>query len=140
MLKEFREFASKGNMVDLAVGVIIGAAFGAMITSLVNDIISPIIGIVTGGIDFSRLYIQMTGESQDTLEAAQEAGAVLAYGNFITVIINFVIVAFILFLIVRAMNRMRRKQEATPEAAPTAPPNDEVLLGEIRDLLKAQAR
>lgn len=140
MFKEFREFASKGNMVDLAVGVIIGAAFGAMITSLVNDIISPIIGIMTGGIDFSRLYIQLTGESQDTLEAAQEAGATLAYGNFITVIINFVIVAFILFLIIRAMNRMRRKQEAAPEAAPTPPPNDEVLLGEIRDLLKAQTK
>jgi len=139
MLKEFREFAMKGNMVDLAVGVIIGAAFGALVTSLVNDIFTPIIGLITGGTDFSQLYWQLSGEEQDTLEAAQAAGATIAYGNFINVLISFLITAWILFLIVRAMNRLRRKQEEAPPEAPPIP-NDEVLLSEIRDLLKSQAK
>ncbi len=139
MLKEFREFAMKGNMVDLAIGVIIGAAFGALVNSLVQDIFTPILGWIFGGADFSNLYIQLSGEHQDTLAAAQEAGATIAYGNFINVLISFLIVAWVLFLFVKAMNRMRRKQaEAPPEAPPL--PNDEVLLAEIRDLLKAQAK
>lgn len=135
MLKEFREFAVKGNMVDLAVGVIIGAAFGGLVTSLVQDIVSPVIGLVTGGIDFSNLYLQMTGEPQDTLEAAREAGATIAYGNFLTLVINFLIVAWVLFLIVRMMNRMRRREEVVAPPPPT-PPREEALLTEIRDLLK----
>lgn len=137
MLKEFREFAIKGNMVDLAIGVIIGAAFGALVNSLVQDIFTPIIGWITGGTDFSNMFIQLSGEKQDTLAAAQEAGATIAYGNFINVLISFLITAWVLFLLVRAMNRMRRKQEEAP-AAPAAPPKEEVLLTEIRDLLKAQ--
>ena len=137
MLKEFREFAMKGSVVDLAIGVIIGAAFGALVNSLVADIFTPIIGWIFGGADFSNLFIQLSGEPQDTLTAAQEAGATIAYGNFINVLISFLIIAWILFLLVRGMNRLRRKQEEAP-AAPPEPPKEEVLLGEIRDLLKAQ--
>ena len=135
MLKEFREFALRGNVVDLAVGVIIGVAFGAIVTSLVQDVFSPIIGLITGGTDFSNLYWQMRGEPADTLADAQAAGATLAYGKFITALINFIIVAFILFLIVKAMNRMKRQQPAAPPAPPT-PTKEEALLTEIRDLLK----
>lgn len=132
MLKEFKEFALKGSLVDLAVAFIIGAAFSGLVQSVVNDIIMPIVGLVTGGADFSELYIQLAGEPQPTLEQAREAGATLAYGNFITLVINFLIVAWILFLIVKAMNRMKRKEEAAP---PSAPPREEVLLEEIRDLI-----
>ncbi len=139
MLKEFREFAMKGNMVDLAIGVIIGAAFGALVNSLVQDIFTPILGWIFGGADFSNLFIQLSGDKQDTLAAAQEAGATIAYGNFINVLISFLIVAWVLFLFIKAMNRMRRKEEAAP-AAPPAPPKEEVLLTEIRDLLKVQAK
>jgi large conductance mechanosensitive channel len=139
MLKEFREFAMKGNMVDLAIGVIIGAAFGALVSSLVQDIFTPIIGWILGGTDFSNLFIQLAGEQQDTLAAAQEAGATIAYGNFINVLISFLITAWILFLIVKGMNRLRRRQEEAPAEEPKAPPQ-EVLLSEIRDLLKAQAK
>lgn len=139
MLKEFREFALKGSVVDLAIGVIIGAAFGALVNSLVQDIFTPIIGWILGGTDFSNLFIQLSGEQQDTLAAAQEAGATIAYGNFINVVISFLIIAWVLFLVVRGMNRMRRKQEEAPPEAPPIP-NDEVLLAEIRDLLKAQGK
>jgi large conductance mechanosensitive channel len=139
MLKEFREFAMKGNMVDLAIGVIIGVAFGALVNSLVQDIFTPIIGWITGGTDFSNLFIQLSGERQDTLAAAQEAGATIAYGSFINVLISFLITAWVLFIIVRAMNRLRRQKEEAP-AAPPAPPKEELLLGEIRDILKAQAK
>ena len=134
MLKEFKEFALKGNMVDLAVGVIIGGAFGGLVNSLVADIIMPIIGLVTGGLDFSQLFIQLSGAPAATLDAAREAGATLAYGNFITLVINFLIIAFALFLVVKAMNSMKRKEEAAP--APAEPPADVALLQEIRDLLK----
>ena len=134
MLKEFKEFALKGNMVDLAVGVIIGGAFGGLVNSLVADIIMPIIGLVTGGLDFSQLFIQLSGAPAATLDAAREAGATLAYGNFITLVINFLIIAFALFLVVKAMNSMKRKEEAAP--APAEPPADVVPLQEIRDLLK----
>jgi len=134
MLKEFREFALKGNLVDLAVAFIIGAAFSGLVQSLVNDIVMPIIGLITGGIDFSEMYIQMSGEPQPTLALAREAGATLAYGNFITLVINFLIVAWVLFLIVKAMNQLKREKAAEPEP-PKAPSREEVLLEEIRDLL-----
>jgi large conductance mechanosensitive channel len=134
MLKEFREFAVKGNMVDLAIGVIIGAAFGGLVKSVVDDLLMPVIGLFTGGADFSQLYIQMSGEPQPTLDQAREAGATLAYGNFITLLINFLIVAWVLFFVVRAMNRLKRQPPPAP-ATPPAPSREEVLLGEIRDLL-----
>jgi large conductance mechanosensitive channel len=133
MLKEFKEFALKGNMVDLAIGVIIGGAFGGLVNSIVADILMPIIGLVTGGIDFSNMFIQLAGTPATTLAAAKEAGSTLAYGNFLTLLINFLIVAWVLFMVVKAMNRMKK---AEPAAAPAAPPADVVLLGEIRDLLK----
>ncbi|MGD9740819.1 MAG: large conductance mechanosensitive channel protein MscL [Bauldia sp.] len=139
MLKEFREFALKGNVVDLAIGVIIGAAFGGLVTSVVQDIFTPIIAVITGGADFTNLFVQLRGEPATTLEAAREAGPTIAYGNFITLLINFVIVAFVLFLVVKAMNRLRRKQEAAQDVAPAPPPEtprEQVLLTEIRDLLQ----
>jgi len=132
MLKEFREFAVKGNMVDLAIGFIIGAAFSGLVQSIVNDILMPIIGLATGGVDFSQMYWQMTGEPQPTLDAAREAGATIAYGNFITLLINFVIVAWVLFMIVKAMNRLKRQAPPPPASLP---PRQEVLLEEIRNLL-----
>lgn len=122
MLKEFREFAMKGSVVDLAVGVVIGTAFGAIVTSLVGDIIMPIIGILTGGIDFSGL-------------SAKVGEASVAYGKFIQAIFIFIIIAFSLFLVIKAMNSMKKKEEAAP-AAPPAPSAEEKLLTEIRDLLK----
>ena len=132
MLKEFKEFALRGNLVDLAVGFIIGVAFSGLVQSLVNDIVMPIVGLVTGGVDFSNLYVQLAGAPAATLEEARKAGATLAYGNFITLVINFIIIAFVLFLIVKAMNRMKRPDAPAPAAAP---PRQEVLLEEIRDLL-----
>ncbi len=136
MLKEFREFALKGNMVDLAIGVIIGGAFGGLVNSIVADIIMPIVGVITGGIDFTNLYVQLAGAPvANDLEAARKAGATLAYGNFLTLLINFLIVAFVLFMVVKAMNRLKRKEAATP-SAPPAPSQEVLLLAEIRDLLK----
>ena len=134
MLKEFREFALKGNMVDLAIGVIIGAAFGGLVQSVVNDLLMPIIGLVTGGIDFSQIYWQLSGAPAANLDAAREAGATIAYGHFITLLINFLIVAWVLFFVVKAMNRMKRKQVEAPAEAPPPPP-DVALLREIRDIL-----
>ncbi len=131
MLKEFKEFALRGNLIDLAIGFIIGAAFSGLVQSLVNDIIMPIVGRITGGVDFSNLFIQLSGEPQPTLALARQAGATLAYGNFITLLINFLIVAFVLFLIVKAVNRVMPK----PKPASDEPPKQEVLLQEIRDLL-----
>jgi large conductance mechanosensitive channel len=133
MLKEFKEFAMKGNMVDLAIGVIIGIAIGALVQSVVDDLLMPIIGLVTGGTDFSQMYVQLGGEPQPTLEEAREAGATLAYGNFITLLINFLIIALVLFFVVKTMNRMKREE---PQAEPPAPPAEVSLLTEIRDLLK----
>lgn len=138
MLKEFREFALKGNMVDLAIGVIIGGAFGGLVNSVVNDIIMPIIGLITGGIDFSNMFIQLAGNPQSTLAAAREAGATVAYGNFVTLLINFLIIAWVLFLVVKGMNRLKKKQQEEPAAAEPELPRDEVLLTEIRDLLAAK--
>jgi large conductance mechanosensitive channel len=136
MLKEFREFAMKGNMVDLAVGIIIGAAFNGIVNSLVADIIMPLIGSVTGGLDFSNYFVGLSKTVTATnLADAKKQGAVLAWGNFLTLVINFLIVAFVLFLIIRAMNAMKRKDAAAP-AAPPKPTREEELLTEIRDLLK----
>ena len=136
MLKEFQEFAMKGNVVDLAVGVIIGAAFGAIVNSLVGDIIMPIIGAVTGGLDFSNYFIPLKhGIDAGNLADAKKQGAVLAYGSFITLTLNFLIIAAVLFLVVRAMNQLKRRQAAAP-AAPPKPSREEELLTEIRDLLK----
>jgi large conductance mechanosensitive channel len=136
--QEFKEFAMRGNVVDLAVGLVIGAAFGAIVNSLVNDIIMPPIGLVMGNVDFSDLFINLSGQEHASLAAARDAGApVIAYGAFINVVINFVIVAFAIFIVIKGMNRLRRKQEAAPEETP-APPRQETLLEEIRDLLKAR--
>ena len=144
MLKEFREFALKGNVVDLAVGIIIGAAFTGIVTSLVNDIIMPPIGVLMGGLDFSNYFLVLTlnGEAPASLSAAKDAGIpVLAYGRFINALINFAIVAWALFFVIRQMNALRLRFEAqdqpTPEA-PAAPPRQEILLEEIRDLLKSR--
>ena len=136
MLKEFREFAMKGNVVDLAVGVIIGAAFGGIVTSLVGDIIMPIIGAVTGGLDFSNYFAPLAKSVTATnLADAKKQGAVLAYGNFITLTLNFLIIAFVLFIVIQLMNRLKRSEEAKP-AEPPKPSAEVVLLTEIRDLLK----
>jgi large conductance mechanosensitive channel len=133
-LREFREFAMKGNVVDMAVGIIIGAAFGKIITSLVNDVIMPPIGLLTGSVDFSQLFVNLGDTAYPSLDAAVAAGApVIKYGLFINNVLDFVIVAAAIFIVVRAMNRLRAKQEAAP--APE-PPAEVKLLGEIRDLLK----
>jgi large conductance mechanosensitive channel len=137
MLKEFREFALKGNMVDLAIGVIIGAAFGGLVGSVVADILMPIIGLATGGIDFSNVFVQLHGAPATTLAEAQKNGATLAYGHFITLLINFLIVAWVLFMVVKAINRMKRQPAPAP-ATPPAPTREETLLKEIRDLLAAR--
>lgn len=135
MLKEFREFAMKGNVVDLAVGVIIGAAFGGIVASLVGDVIMPLIGAITGGLDFSNYFTPLSNAvTANNLADAKKQGAVLAWGNFLTLTLNFVIVAFVLFMVVRAMNRLKRRDEAAP--SPAKPSREEELLTEIRDLLK----
>jgi large conductance mechanosensitive channel len=133
MLKEFKEFIAKGNVVDLAVGVIIGAAFGKIVTSLVDDVIMPPIGKLLGNADFANLYIPLAGQTAKTLDEAKKTGAVLAYGAFFNTIIQFLIIAFVLFIIIKGINRMRKQKEE----APAAPTDDVVLLTEIRDLLKA---
>ena len=136
MLKEFREFAMKGNVVDLAVGIVIGAAFGAIVNSLVNDIIMPIIGAITGGLDFSNYFIGLSSKvTEHNLADAKKQGAVLAYGNFLTLVLYFLIVAFALFIVIRAMNQLKRNEEAKP-AEPPKPSAEVALLTEIRDLLK----
>ena len=135
MLKEFRDFAMKGNVVDLAVAVIIGGAFGAIVTSLVGDVIMPIIGSI-GGLDFSNYFIGLSKNvTAANLADAKKQGAVLAWGSFVTLTINFLIVAFVLFMVVRAMTLLKRKDAAAP-AAPPKPTREEELLTEIRDLLK----
>jgi len=136
MLEEFKKFALKGNVVDLAVGVIIGAAFGAIVNSMVGDVIMPIVGAVTGGLDFSNYYIPLSKAVTATnLADAKKQGAVLAYGSFLTLTLNFLIIAFVLFLVIRVMNRLKAKEEANPAAGPT---KDQELLTEIRDLLKSK--
>ena len=136
MLKEFREFAMKGNVVDLAIGIVIGAAFGAIVTSLVNDIIMPVIGVATGGLDFSNYFVGLSSKvNAANLADAKKQGAVLAYGNFIQLTVNFLIIAFSLFIVIRIMNQLKRREEAKP-AEPLKPSAEVVLLTEIRDILK----
>jgi large conductance mechanosensitive channel len=136
MLKEFKEFAMRGNVVDMAVGIIIGAAFGKIVTSLVNDIIMPPIGVLLGGVDFTNIFITLGGDSYQSLAEAQEAGAAtINVGVFVNTVLDFVIVAFAIFIVVKQMNRLKKKEEEKP-AAPPAPPREEVLLEEIRDILK----
>jgi large conductance mechanosensitive channel len=132
MFEEFKKFALKGNVVDLAIGVIIGVAFGKIVDSLVGDMIMPVIGAVTGGLDFSNYYVPLAKSVTATsLAEAKKQGAVLAWGNFITIVINFLIIAWVLFLAVKGINRLSTKEEAKP----AAPPRTEVLLQEIRDIL-----
>ena len=140
MLEEFKKFAMRGNVVDLAAGVIIGVAFGAIVSSMVGDLIMPIIGAVTGGLDFSNYYLPLSSAVKTGLPLAdaKKAGAVLAYGNFITATLNFLIIAFVLFLVIQGMNRLKKKEEQQP-AVPPAPTTTEKLLLEIRDLLKTQS-
>ncbi len=136
-IKEFKEFAVKGNVMDMAVGVIIGGAFGKIVTSLVNDVLMPLIGKLTGGISFTDLFVNLGDGNYQTLAAAQEAGAaVLAYGQFIQNIIDFIIIAFCIFLMIKGMNKLKKEEEPAPEAP--AGPTQEELLTEIRDLLKKQ--
>eukprot|EP01037_Dinobryon_pediforme_P007000 gene7000-7069_t len=134
MLKEFKEFALKGNVVDLAVGVIIGAAFGKIVTSLVEDIVMPIIGGLLHAPDFTNVFVQLGGPAATTLEAARKAGPTLAFGNFLTIVINFLIVAFVLFIVIKGMNSLKKSEPVAPPVPP-APPASEALLREIRDLL-----
>lgn len=140
ILKEFQEFAVKGNVVDMAVGIIIGGAFGTIVKSLVNDVIMPPIGLLLGGVDFSDLFINLGEGAYDSLEAANEAGApVIAYGSFINNVISFLIVAWAVFILIKAINTMKKKEEEAP-AEPPAPPKSEVLLEEIRDALRARGQ
>ena len=132
---EFKEFAVKGNVMDLAVGVIIGGAFGKIVDSVVGDLIMPLVSKVTGGLDFSNYFLPLAGQTATTLADAKKAGAVFAYGNFLTVALNFVILAFIIFLMVKQINRIKKAEP--PVVAPPAPtPEDVMLLREIRDSLK----
>jgi len=139
MLKEFKEFAMKGNVIDLAVGVIIGAAFGKIVDSVVNDLVMPVVGRILGGLDFSNYFLalkEIPAGTAVTLDAVKKAGVpVFAYGNFLTISINFVILAFIIFLLVRWINKLKRAEAAAPAPAP-AEPEDVKLLREIRDSLK----
>ncbi len=139
MLNEFKEFIARGNVMDMAVGIIIGAAFTAIVTSLVGDLIMPIIGVITAGIDFSDLFIALDGNSYATLAAAEDAGAaVIKYGAFINALINFLIVAFAVFMLVKGVNQLKRKSEDPKAKDAPPPPKDIQLLTEIRDALKAK--
>jgi large conductance mechanosensitive channel len=136
VLQEFKKFAMRGNVIDLAVGVVIGAAFGAIVNSLVGDLIMPLVGAITpGGLDFSNHFVQLTGAKAATLADAKKNGAVLAYGNFLTILINFLIIAWALFLVVKGINRLYAPEQAKPAELP----KDVQLLTEIRDILKTQA-
>ena len=137
MLEDFKKFALRGNVVDLAVGVIIGVAFGAIVSSLVADIIMPIIGAVTGGFDFSNYFVKLSSKvTANSLVEAKKQGAVLAWGNFVTIVINFMIIAFVLFLVIRAMSKMQKKEDE----APPKPSKEVELLTEIRDAIKSQSK
>lgn len=138
MLKEFKDFALKGNVVDLAIGVIIGAAFGKIVDSMVGDIFMPLVAAIIGTADFSNLYVVLKGTvpAGASLVDAKKAASVLGWGNFLTVAINFTIIAFVLFMVVKGMNSMKKSEAAAAPAAPPEPPAQEKLLSEIRDLLK----
>jgi large conductance mechanosensitive channel len=136
MVKEFQEFIARGNVMDLAVGVIIGGAFGKIVDSLVNDLIMPVVGWIFGGLDFNNYFLPLSSNvTAASLDQAKEQGAVLAYGSFITVLLNFIILAWIIFLMVKGVNTLRTRLEKQTPAAPPAPAADVVLLTEIRDLL-----
>ncbi len=135
-VSEFKEFAVKGNVMDLAVGVIIGGAFGKIVDSIVGDLIMPIVGKIFGGLDFNNYFIALAGQTATNLADAKKAGAVFAYGSFITIVLNFAILAFIIFLMVKQMNRLKREAPAAPPAPPAPTPEDVLLLREIRDSLK----
>jgi large conductance mechanosensitive channel len=141
MLKEFKEFALRGNVMDLAVGVIIGAAFSKIVDSVVNDLIMPLVGKVVGNVDFSNLYVPLSDKITEGLPLveAKKLGPVFAWGNFITILINFILLAFIIFLLIKGMNRLMRKKVEAP-AVPPAPTKQEVLLTEIRDALRGGVR
>lgn len=137
MLNEFKKFAMRGNVVDMAVGIVIGTAFTKIVTSLVQDVIMPPIGLALGRVDFSQLYINLTGADYPSLTAAQEAGAAtINYGMFINAVINFLIVAFAIFMVIRAMNTLKRKEEEAPPPAVAVPSPEVALLTEIRDALR----
>ena len=133
---EFREFAVKGNVIDLAVGVIIGGAFGKIVDSLVGDVIMPAVSSLFGGLDFSNYFIPLAGQTAATLAEAKKAGAVIAYGSFVTVALNFIILAFVIFIMVKQVNRLKRSEPAPAPAEPAPTPEDIQLLREIRDSLK----
>lgn len=139
IVSEFKEFAVKGNVIDLAVGVIIGAAFGKIVTSFVDDLIMPTVGKVTGGVNFADMLVSLDGKTYESAKLAKEAGApAIYYGSFLTILIQFLIVAFVIFMMVKMINRLKRA-EPEPEPVPEAPAADVVLLTEIRDLLKSKA-
>ena len=142
MLKEFKEFAVKGNVVDMGVGIVIGAAFTSIVTSFVQDIVNPIIGLFTGGLDFAGLFVNLSGQDVASAAKAKEDGlAVITYGNFINALVSFLIVAWVLFMVVKAVNNLKKMAEKEEEEAPAAPPepsNEEKLLTEIRDLLASR--
>jgi large conductance mechanosensitive channel len=139
MLEEFKKFALRGNVVDLAVGVIIGAAFSGIVNSLVGDLVMPVIGAITGGIDFSNYFLPLSSKvTAGTLVEAKKQGAVLAWGNFLTIAFNFIIIAFVLFLAIRALNRLARKEEEEEAEEASEPSKTEQLLTEIRDQLKSR--
>ena len=136
MLKEFKEFAMRGNLVDMAVGIIMGVAFGGLVNSVVTDIIMPVVGKITGGVDFSNLFFNLSGPQDQfaSLKAAKDAGAAtINYGVFLNLVINFIIVAFVMFMLIKGMNKMKKEAPAAPPAPPS---RSEALLAEIRDLLK----
>lgn len=139
MMQEFKEFAVKGNVIDLAVGVIIGGAFGKIVGSLVDDVIMPIVSKIFGGLDFSNYFLPLAGQTDTVLAEAKKSGAVLAYGSFITVVLNFLILAFIIFVMVKQINRLKREAPPAPPAPPAPTPEDVVLLREIRDALNKRA-
>ena len=137
MLKEFREFISRGNVIDMAVGIIMGAAFTAIVSSMVGDLIMPLIGVATSGVDFADKFIALNGETYVSLKAAKDAGApVMTYGLFLNAVINFIIVSFAIFMLVKGVNKLKRQSEQPGAKDAPPPPQDIVLLTEIRDLLK----
>ena len=135
-IKEFKDFAMRGNVVDLAVGVVIGGAFGKIVTSLVDDLIMPVIGVITGGVDFSQKMVTLKAAELNADGSVLNPAVTLNYGNFINVIIQFLIIAFCIFVVIKGLNSLKKKEEAPADAPAPAPSNEEVLLAEIRDLLK----
>ncbi|MBK6896177.1 MAG: large conductance mechanosensitive channel protein MscL [Alphaproteobacteria bacterium] len=144
MLKEFKDFIARGNVMDMAVGIIMGAAFTAIVNSMVGDLIMPVIGVLTSGVDFADKFVALDGNSYASLKAAKDAGvSVMSYGIFINAVINFLIISFVVFMLVKGVNKIKaaaeKEEKDKAAAAPPAPPADVVLLGEIRDLLKKAA-